>query len=108
MKITKDLAAKLLTESPSFREHVLNLAGFTHTSSLVEELIREAWQAALNPRGSGKIAAIKAIKEYAANCPIQMEQEFPDVLTKREDGGYYCSLLWAKEFVEEHQNRIQY
>ena len=118
MKITKDLAAKLLEESPSFRAHVLNIVcGFSIQeelghSMLVEDLIDAAWGAAYDKKKegkSGKIAAIKAVREYAIlprNIPA-MNEEFPQAIIS-DAQGVYCTLAWAKDFVEKHEHRIKY
>ncbi|MDB4314501.1 hypothetical protein N9955_00580 [bacterium] len=118
MKITKDLAAKLIEESPSFREHIFNQLGFAPAvdTQLVEELISCAIVPVAiaqdkNPEGSYKITAIKAVRDAAIEGRFisRMKQQFPDAIQDQQEWPYcYCSLVWAKNFVEKYQYRINY
>lgn len=111
MKITKDLANKLLQTSQEFRNHVLEQLGWVDNSVLVDNLILHAHQTVKRRAGedvSLKMAAIKAIKDYACDHVDEMEKEFPDAILQLEAGRFSCSLSWAKEFAEQHRDQIQY
>lgn len=111
MKITKDLANKLLQESQEFRNHVLEQLGWFDNSLLVDNLILHAQHTVKRRAGenvSPKVAAIRAIKDYATNHADEMEKEFPDAILQLETGRVYCSLSWARKFAEQHQDQIQY
>jgi len=67
MKITRTLANKLLVESPSFRDFVLN-AIYPNVKNNLEKIVFDA---------SNKIEAIKAIREYCAKNPDECKEAFP-------------------------------
>jgi ribosomal protein L7/L12 len=94
MKITKELAAKLMVESATFRAYVLDSAFENDTYSLVNKIKKIC-----KDSGRDKIAAIKAVRELSRTNP---EREFYDAY----DVNYYSAntlgLVDAKRIVEKY------
>ena len=102
MKITREQASKLLVESESFRTIVLNKIYGDNKSVFVRDMIDHAERVMYERRGdnvSPKIAAIKAVREYAVHHSERFNKEYPNVLLGNKDQGD-CPLTFAKLFVE--------
>ena len=98
MQITKTLASKLIEESPSFREYILNQL-FNFTDELIEIIKQICERNKLN-----KIAAIKELREYSMkNIEKFKNSSFPDITVFRSDNGTeIIGLASAKKLIEQY------
>ena len=98
MKITRSQAAKLLVESESFRTMILNKIYGDEKTNFVRSMIKHVENVVYERRDdniSPKVAAIKALRQYADQHKESFDKAFPE-----EKIFPNCSLTFARKFVE--------
>lgn len=92
MKISKELASKIILESESFRQFVVD----TLFKGSAQELINQV-KAICGANPSNKIAAIKAVRELSR---LTSESEFTDAYGVHYYDGNVLGLADSKRIVE--------